>query len=71
MEEWVRCPKCGHKLFRILRPCGAESVPSIEIKCSSCKAIVNLNSAFTGIPTPTVYERQREELAKIVLEHEE
>ena len=38
--KWVRCPKCGHKLMRVL---DIKSNTLIEIKCSSCKAIVKMN----------------------------
>lgn len=38
-EKWIRCPKCGHKLMKVL---GTTSNTFVEIKCSSCKAIVNV-----------------------------
>lgn len=38
-EKWIRCPKCGHKLMKVL---GTTSNTLIEIKCSSCKAIVKV-----------------------------
>lgn len=37
-EQWVRCPQCGHKLFRLVRNQGYAT--EIEIKCHSCKAII-------------------------------
>ena len=46
-DVWVRCPKCGHKLFKKIegeKPEGEKSSPSlnektVEIKCHSCKEI--------------------------------
>lgn len=38
MKKWVRCPKCGHKLFFA----DVDSVVDIEIKCHSCKDVVNV-----------------------------
>lgn len=35
-DEWVRCKKCGHKLFRIINP---EYNAVVEIKCHSCKEL--------------------------------
>ena len=35
-EKWIHCPKCGHKLMKVL---GTTSNTFVEIKCSSCKAI--------------------------------
>lgn len=37
MESWVRCGRCGHKLFRLTHP--NQINPAIEIKCHSCKAL--------------------------------
>lgn len=43
---WVRCPHCGHKLFKITNTDGVEIHEStefgIEIKCHSCKWISGL-----------------------------
>lgn len=39
--EWVKCPHCKHKLFRFYP--GETNYIDIEIKCSSCKKIVELN----------------------------
>lgn len=36
---WLRCPCCGHKLFRIIKDSG---LSDLEIKCHSCKSIVNV-----------------------------
>lgn len=37
--EWVRCPNCGHKLFRKKK---SSKQIEIEIKCSSCKKILEV-----------------------------
>lgn len=38
-SNWIRCPKCGHKLFR----CDSTGAGmKLEIKCSSCKSILTL-----------------------------
>ena len=44
-ENWVRCPNCGHKLFKVVggeKPSatdrGSDPV-TIEIKCHSCKGV--------------------------------
>ena len=37
MSKWIHCPNCGHRLF-FLR----DGAFSIEIKCTSCKKIMNL-----------------------------
>ena len=34
--RWIRCKKCGHKLMKVL---DNANKTTIEIKCSSCKAI--------------------------------
>jgi len=34
-DNWARCGKCGHKLFRIVEG----EVGSIEVKCHSCKEV--------------------------------
>ena len=52
-SRWVKCPNCGHKLFRVFsdEPMMLVSIGSldgtpylhegsIEIKCHSCKKIV-------------------------------
>ena len=36
-DNWVRCPNCGHKLFKAVEP---KLIDGIEIKCHSCKKIV-------------------------------
>lgn len=56
-NRWVHCPKCGHRMFFIH---AAEF--SIEIKCTSCKAIVNLN---TQNISDTVYRRIPEGTAPV------
>ena len=46
---WVRCPACGHKLFRVSNDVdelvigvadGEEC--NLEVKCHSCKAVVSI-----------------------------
>ena len=39
MMEWVTCPSCGHKLFKV----DGGSACFIEVKCHSCKQIVAVN----------------------------
>ena len=40
MVKWVECPRCTHKLFRLdYQP---DSKARIEIKCSSCKKIIDI-----------------------------
>lgn len=34
--KWIRCKNCGHKLMKVL---DNTNKTTIEIKCSSCKAI--------------------------------
>lgn len=49
--KWVRCPKCGHKLFRVMTPStiiheyrmGVRGEHLIEIKCHSCKEISEIS----------------------------
>ena len=40
-DTWVRCPECGHKLFKIVRNGSGEAV-QIETKCHSCKNIITI-----------------------------
>lgn len=40
-ERWVRCPTCGHKLFK------DRGRADVEIKCSSCKGIVTITGGVT------------------------
>lgn len=60
-DRWARCPRCGHKLFRILdsSPIAIEvtsrmivdGMPEVkgdsilETKCHSCKEIVDIRLA--------------------------
>ena len=38
--EWIRCSKCKHKLGKMVGKWEQyKSMPAIEIKCHSCKAI--------------------------------
>ena len=39
-KVWVRCPNCGHKFFSVSQQDGLNT--ELEIKCSSCKAIVKV-----------------------------
>ena len=39
--KWCRCPKCNHKLFQYYEEREQNNL-SINIKCSSCKEIVDL-----------------------------
>ena len=42
MFEWVTCPSCGHKLFRVdgsMIIDGWASKCTVEIKCHSCKRL--------------------------------
>ena len=43
MMEWVTCPSCGHKLFRTTGNSIIAGYCMVEIKCSSCKQIVQVN----------------------------
>lgn len=40
-DEWVRCTKCGHKLFRYIyrKDENQKKDNVIEIKCHSCKTL--------------------------------
>ena len=43
-DDWVRCPNCKHKLFKMVEggkpsAIGGKDTVSIEIKCQSCKEI--------------------------------
>lgn len=38
--EWVRCPLCSRRFFKM----GPGSKMSIQIKCPSCKAIVDIST---------------------------
>ena len=40
--DWVRCPKCGHKLFKVYET--DDMKIHIEIKCSSCKSVIDVNT---------------------------
>lgn len=44
-NSWVQCPKCGHKLFAMKSELGNAN---LEIKCSSCKAIVHIRIRGDG-----------------------
>lgn len=47
--EWCKCPKCGHKMFKLLSNEASGDGVKIEIKCSSCKAIVNVILSEQGV----------------------
>lgn len=38
MARWIKCPFCGHKLFKAFE----EWIGHIEIKCPSCKRIFEI-----------------------------
>lgn len=41
-DGWVRCGKCGHKLFRLITENGCKkkcNTECMEQKCHSCKAL--------------------------------
>lgn len=59
-SNWAKCPKCGHKLFRILEinstiievssqsadgVLGTRADSILETKCHSCKEIVDIRIA--------------------------
>ena len=37
--EWVRCGRCGNKLFKVDKGDTLITLTGIEIKCHSCKAV--------------------------------
>lgn len=41
--EWVRCPACTHKLFKVSD--GKQF--NIQIKCNSCKSLIRVTSSPT------------------------
>lgn len=60
VDNWARCPKCGHKLFKILdtdstiiemsllsadKIRGLRADSILETKCHSCKEIVEIRLA--------------------------
>lgn len=38
--DWVRCPNCKHKLFKVYDTDGMKI--RLEIKCHSCKEIIEI-----------------------------
>ena len=49
-NEWVRCGKCGHKLFKMTDP--NKIMPdNIQIKCHSCKVLNVTNPDDTDYNT--------------------
>ena len=38
-DEWVRCKKCGHKLFKVISRETSDKRVVMEVKCHSCKEI--------------------------------
>ena len=44
-DKWVRCPNCGHKLFRIVKDIDIDKAEKnrLEVKCHSCKSIVEVD----------------------------
>ena len=53
--RWCRCPNCGHKLF-LYEQDGKEDRLRINIKCSSCKKIVDVLISNGGKVKARVYE---------------
>lgn len=41
-KVWIKCPKCGHKLF-LWTANERFDYADINIKCSSCKRIVDVS----------------------------
>ena len=52
--NWCKCPKCNHKLFMFNDDEQNSKHVEINIKCSSCKEIINL-IIDKGVP---YYERK-------------
>lgn len=50
--KWVRCPSCGHKLFKDF------GYSDVEIKCSSCGCIVTITGGLT-IGCNDYYKRRK------------
>lgn len=42
-SKWMHCPRCGHRMFRLL-----DGKFDIEIKCPSCKGIIRMNQDTQG-----------------------
>lgn len=60
MFDWVTCPSCGHKLFRVDGSNimdGWGSACFIEIKCHSCKQLIFVN-VDRHSHTKKVYKRE-------------
>ena len=38
-NKWFHCPRCGHRMFFL-----KEGNFTMEIKCTSCKQIITLNT---------------------------
>ena len=47
--EWVRCGKCGRKMFKIRKNDKSICSTGIEIKCHSCKALNKFKESETII----------------------
>ncbi len=43
MEHWVNCPMCGHKLFKYETEQYRQTRIDVNIKCHSCKTIVDVH----------------------------
>ncbi len=60
--EWARCPKCGHKLFKVLEKC--PNLEAIEIKCSSCGEIVTFDAS--GSPKKGYFRASDKKVDKVI-----
>ncbi len=61
-DGWVRCPRCNHKLFRVLTD--NSHIANIEIKCSSCRAIVTFDAS--GNPKKGDFKASAEKVDKVI-----
>ena len=62
-SRWIRCPKCGHKLFKDFE------YANVEIKCSSCKSIVTVTGGVTVGCTSDDKERANDNRGRRRIEH--
>lgn len=52
--EWVRCPVCTHRLFKVQD--GKQF--NIQIKCNSCKSLIRVTSS-QGIEVDVEFEDRK------------
>lgn len=55
-SNWVFCPECGHRMFW-----NKGKAFNIEIKCPSCKRIINLTGNATFYSGTVVKEKEGEQ----------